>query len=455
MIKSNSKEKNEEGITLIALVITIVVLLILAGISIQMLTGDNGILTRAGEAKQATEKANAKEQIQVEVLGSFDAKTNQNLTVLKDRLGKIGAEVKNSDFPLYVIYKGNEFIISENGEMTDLGNGGVTLLAKINAQVSEMSDSEKLNFYQNFYGKTVNYQPKADIQTSTSETNVSKKAQWKIFYADENNIYLIADSYVTYESLPSNGDISFAKSNTNNLYKANFNKTALLNAYSGGTTRINEFSKASILKELNHDFFHYKNPSTNVEEPLTAPNYASMMAVASMLDTDFWDTKYKDNTGYAEYTIGAPSIEMLFASYNQTHADKNYGAKVYKAGEKNSSDTTIAGADGYKISKNKDADRTANDWQYYIVPMLDNDTAKSYNNIYVSDSNTTNAEGYWISSPSSSVNVNSIFVGYNGFVGYYSSDVPNIAFRPIICLKSNILLKELPEGSDYDFELSF
>lgn len=46
--------KNQRGITLIALVITIIVLLILAGVSIAMLTGENGILTRAREAKTVT-----------------------------------------------------------------------------------------------------------------------------------------------------------------------------------------------------------------------------------------------------------------------------------------------------------------------------------------------------------------------------------------------------------------
>ena len=49
--------KKERGITLIALVITIIVLLILSGVSIAMLTGNNGILTQAQRAKEATEKA--------------------------------------------------------------------------------------------------------------------------------------------------------------------------------------------------------------------------------------------------------------------------------------------------------------------------------------------------------------------------------------------------------------
>ena len=44
--------KNQKGITLIALVITIIVLLILAGVSIAMLTGQNGILTRASGASE-------------------------------------------------------------------------------------------------------------------------------------------------------------------------------------------------------------------------------------------------------------------------------------------------------------------------------------------------------------------------------------------------------------------
>ena len=48
---------NNKGITLIALVITIIVLLILAGVSIAMLTGQNGILTQASNAKSDTAKA--------------------------------------------------------------------------------------------------------------------------------------------------------------------------------------------------------------------------------------------------------------------------------------------------------------------------------------------------------------------------------------------------------------
>ena len=61
-----TKFKGSNGITLIALVITIIVLLILAGVSIAMLTGDNGILTQAQRAKAETENAAANEQARLD-----------------------------------------------------------------------------------------------------------------------------------------------------------------------------------------------------------------------------------------------------------------------------------------------------------------------------------------------------------------------------------------------------
>ena len=65
--KPKKKLKNKQGITLIALVITIVVLLILAGVSIAMLTGNNGILTQAQNAKNETEEAEDIEKIKLAV----------------------------------------------------------------------------------------------------------------------------------------------------------------------------------------------------------------------------------------------------------------------------------------------------------------------------------------------------------------------------------------------------
>ena len=75
---------NNNGITLIALVVTIIVLLILAGVSINMLTGQNGILNRAAEAKEKTETASKDEQrklAQTEALMNTKKTTYKGITL--------------------------------------------------------------------------------------------------------------------------------------------------------------------------------------------------------------------------------------------------------------------------------------------------------------------------------------------------------------------------------------
>ena len=63
--------KNNKGITLIALVITIIVLLILAGVSIAMLTGKNGILNQASRAGDETNRAEVLERVNMELNGQL------------------------------------------------------------------------------------------------------------------------------------------------------------------------------------------------------------------------------------------------------------------------------------------------------------------------------------------------------------------------------------------------
>ena len=69
--KEKLNPKRERAITLIALVITIIVLLILAGVTISALSGDNGILKNAAKAKEETEKAQKEEQEILDDLNSY------------------------------------------------------------------------------------------------------------------------------------------------------------------------------------------------------------------------------------------------------------------------------------------------------------------------------------------------------------------------------------------------
>ena len=83
------KIKERKGITLIALVITIIVLLILAGVSIATLTGDSGILTQSKKSKISTELSSYKEQVELYKQGKYIENNNflaESLTAGKENL---------------------------------------------------------------------------------------------------------------------------------------------------------------------------------------------------------------------------------------------------------------------------------------------------------------------------------------------------------------------------------
>ena len=77
--------KGNKGITLIALVVTIIVLLILAGISINALAGRNGLLNRAVESKEKTGIAQTEESIKIAIM---DAATEGLGTLTEENLEK-------------------------------------------------------------------------------------------------------------------------------------------------------------------------------------------------------------------------------------------------------------------------------------------------------------------------------------------------------------------------------
>ena len=82
--------KKEKGITLIALVVTIAILLILAGISIGVLTGDNGIIDQAHTAKEDTEIASWEEQIDVAIIDAENKHRTPTLDDVKEELKNKG-----------------------------------------------------------------------------------------------------------------------------------------------------------------------------------------------------------------------------------------------------------------------------------------------------------------------------------------------------------------------------
>ena len=120
--KEKNQKKREEGITLIALVITIIILLILAGVTIATLSGPNGILTRANDAKTETEESKEDE---LRRLTALEAVTNLENTTHTDNstgeektvtipagfaVSQVEGENTIEDGLVIIDSKGNEFV---------------------------------------------------------------------------------------------------------------------------------------------------------------------------------------------------------------------------------------------------------------------------------------------------------------------------------------------------------
>ena len=117
----NQKEA-QNGITLIALVITIIVLLILAGVSIAMLTGQNGILTQAQNAKTTNESKSAEEKVKLAVMGARADDGTLTVGKLRTELANYGGTVEGDAFPVTATVDGKSFTVDANGNVASKGS---------------------------------------------------------------------------------------------------------------------------------------------------------------------------------------------------------------------------------------------------------------------------------------------------------------------------------------------
>ena len=398
--------KTNKGITLIALVITIIVLLILAGVSIAMLTGQNGILTQAQNAKKTTENKSAEEKVKLAVMSARTRSETASLELdkLKEEIANQGGTATNNEFPLSVTIDGKTFTVANTGVVT---TGSLTT----NPNPPASTDTLKASEIAAKADKTKIYG--ATVTGYTLPSGTTTDVKWKIFYADNSNIYLIADNYVERANLPNSTDGTTATANKPNDGDRSYARAAYFSKILGdyaGSSRIAE----SKLKALNNDYFNKKG--------YTSANN-NMKSVAYMMDTTAWNSKFKGNK--AEYAIGGPTVELLFKS----HKGK-YGT-TYESQAIESSDKTNT---GYQIRKtSKDT------WANYVSSML-----TTNDSLYVITSQ-TNALAYWLASPSAGSPYYVMGVDSDGSVGTNYYNYGYCGFRPLVCLQSNVTLEKVSD----------
>ena len=186
-----SSFRKQKGITLIALVITIIVLLILAGISIAMLTGENGILTKASTGKDETKKAEYKETLQLIGIGLRPEQVMEQLSSKEymDRYEeKIQEEINKEDVLKGATKKRKDdntiFVTTEEGWIYKVTENEVILLGD-REEYPEPPDLEEAEI-------KFSYAPSGWTNGNVTVTITAKADKFSIQYAikdpkDENS----------------------------------------------------------------------------------------------------------------------------------------------------------------------------------------------------------------------------------------------------------------------------
>lgn len=133
-MKNKSKKIRNKGITLIALVVTIVVMLILATVSIAMLLGRDSLVENAGKAKENTEKAELKEQIQIAIVNAMAKDAQGELTT-----SNLKTELENQGFTVTSINETN--YLEQEGIFVDFSDGKQFAISNEGAKVTEIKAS--------------------------------------------------------------------------------------------------------------------------------------------------------------------------------------------------------------------------------------------------------------------------------------------------------------------------
>ncbi len=286
MLKEKVKNKRlnikgtNKGITLIALVITIIVILILAGVSINTLFGDNGLLTKAQEAADANTRAGAYDKVATEVFASYDNDGTLNEDTLRTNLKRIGGTTEDGKdledeeqegFPITIKMDGSTFLI--NGEGNTISTDEIKIGNAINAEN---------------YGN--------EVKTKNSKTELSN-GTWRLFYQDGNYTYIIHDELVSL-----NGSLE-------DKYGDNYNS---------GTVGAIGQALNPMIKAQKPDMFTLSDGLQN------------MKGVAYLTDPDKWK-EYSSGLNGALYAIGGPTIELFRASFNaaiKTHEEMNDATEI-------------------------------------------------------------------------------------------------------------------------------
>ena len=165
--------KRQNGITLIALVITIIVLLILAGVSINLATGENGIIEQAQNASIKQKFAKYKEELELGMYGQ--------VTVAGEQMKNYIQTLSDEDVDKFVIINGALGYIGEDTKEKEIAES-----LEINATMSG-SGAEAVEDIQNIVNKVITLKDSVTVPTDDSMATPSGLAGIRLYDKTSQN----------------------------------------------------------------------------------------------------------------------------------------------------------------------------------------------------------------------------------------------------------------------------
>ena len=407
--------KSNKAITLVALIITIIILLILAGVSLSMVLGDNGLINKAQSSVDKYQQSANNEQLMLDSIEEYIesklkkdgeltlSETSGNciypntlsFTVTNNKSGGTLSVTSSDTNVATVNINDNTITITPKNV-----NGTATITVK-SAKTEEYNESAAT--YIVTVKRVITVTP-AEIAASPTTyygakvVNYTKGATYRIFYVDtenkykdgNNTVYLIADI-------------------DRNAYIATENSSGSYTAYGYDENKTK-------IREMNPEWAENRGSSVWGENE---------KAVAYLCDTSKWNDYYDEEK--ANYVIGSPSLEMYADSYNNTHS---VNSLIYTYTPTTGTSTTNNGH-GYFVGANgvfsHNGQRTETD-------VIDN---TSQNGIYM----LRIGHWYWLASPAS-MNYYDVFCLYSpGGLGSSQDLKYDRGICPIVSLKSTTPIK--------------